>query len=108
MSVFLKKENIYCIGSEELAKVLKVIKSKGVNVAPDERHWSNSRNSFAYSPTCKNGTISYASDINFYKEVYQYTEVTPEIFSIIWLGYNCLKEESAKKKQFSQTFKIKL
>ena len=67
MPVF-KKENIYCIGSEKLAKVLKVIKSKGINVAPDERHWNNSRNSFAYSPTCKNGTISYASDINFYKE----------------------------------------
>lgn len=107
MPVF-KRENIYCRGSEELARVLKVIKSKGVHVAPDEVHWNNPRNSFAYSPSCKNGTISYASDVNFYKEVYQYTEVTPEIFSIIWLGYNCLREESVKKKQFSQTFKIKL
>ncbi|MBO7451717.1 MAG: hypothetical protein J6U54_15340 [Clostridiales bacterium] len=107
MPVF-KKENICCRGSEELAKVLKVIKSKGVRVAPDEIHWNNPRNSFAYSPSCKNGTISYASDVNFYKDVYQYMEVTPEIFSIIWLGYNCLKEEPVKKKQFSQTFKIKL
>lgn len=107
MPVF-KKENIYCIGSEELAKVLKVLKSKGINVAPSENHWNNPRKSFAYSPTINNGTISYASDVNFYKDFYQYTEVTPEIFSVIWLGYNCLKEEPVKKKQFLQTFKIKL
>lgn len=104
MPVF-KKENIYCIGSEELAKVLKVLKSKGIRVAPDEMHWNNPRNAFAYSPTSRNGTITYASDVNFYKDTYGYTEVTPEIFSMVWIEYNCLKEEPVKKKQ---TFKIKL
>lgn len=107
----LKKENIYCRGGRELAIILEKIQSEGIaEVRPNKSHWTKTTYAFAYSPTRKDGSISYSSYTSYYKNEWHYQEVTPEIFSTIWLGYNCLADNSfiQEKSLVLQTFEIKL
>lgn len=106
----LKKENIYCRGGKELAIILDKIASTGVEIIPSKDRWTISINAFAYSPVRKNGSICYANSPDYYKNSWGYQEVTPEIFSLVWLGYNCLKDSSPVQETplVLQTFEIKL
>jgi hypothetical protein len=101
-----RKKNVFCMGSDKLAIVLDKIESSGVKVQAHRGYWKESTCAFAYSPTYDDGRICYSSNRSFYEAEHNYVEVTPETFSEIWLGYNCLKEETIIKKK--QTFKIKL
>lgn len=90
------EKKVYCQGSKELARVLEEIKkSKKIKHLPSVELWDTSSNFFAQSSFDKD-TIGFTSSSNWFKDL-GYTKVTPDVFSKVWLGYNCLLD---KKKVF--------
>ena len=85
----MSSKKVYCNGSIELQRVLQVIEALHKNVTIVAKDfWMENDVKFGLSPLTPD--LITASLTDGYFKSSQYAQVDPHIFSIAWLGFDCL------------------